>query len=45
VKQFARGEKTVATKKAEKSGKQLRKAKKLEATKPLRKLEAPPDPC
>lgn len=32
-------------KKATKPKKQLRKAKKLEATKPLLKIAEPPDPC
>jgi hypothetical protein len=45
VKEFLRGEETMATKKAKKPGKQLRKAKKLEATKPLLTLAEPPDPC
>ena len=36
----------MAKKKTNKSSKQLKKAKKLEATKPLLKLAAePPDPC
>jgi hypothetical protein len=38
-------ENTMAMKKAKKSSKQLKKAKKLEATKPLLKLAEPPDPC
>jgi hypothetical protein len=43
--EFGEGEETMATKKAKKPSKQLRKAKKLEATKPLQKLAEPPDPC
>jgi len=39
------GDAKMATKKAKKSGKQLKKAKKLEATKPLTIKDWPPDPC
>jgi hypothetical protein len=35
----------MATKKAKKASKQLKGSKKLEATKPLLKVYAPPDPC
>jgi hypothetical protein len=35
----------MASKKTKKSSKPLKKAKKLEATKPLLKLAEPPDPC
>jgi hypothetical protein len=35
----------MATKKAKKVGKPLKKAKKLEATKPLLRMAEPPDPC